>query len=60
MSSIAPVQSTPIPQPQTPRATQDADGDKDGTQVAPPPPVTYQAQVSRPTATLGNHVNTVA
>jgi hypothetical protein len=36
----------------------DADGDHDGTKVAAKP--APQAQISKPTATMGNHVNTVA
>jgi hypothetical protein len=39
-------------------AKADADGDHDGTKVATAPEPA--ARVSRPTATMGNHVNTTA
>jgi hypothetical protein len=48
---------------QAPRpAAVDSDGDNDGSKTSAPAaaPVTPQPQVSKPTATVGNNVNTVA
>ena len=60
MSSITPVQSASVQPPQVQRPTGGADRDNDGTKPTQPAPVTYQPQLSRPTATMGNHVNTTA
>lgn len=65
MSSISAIASaaTQRYQAQAPRTT-DADGDSDGSKTASTPqataPVTPQPQVSKPTATMGNNVNTMA
>jgi len=60
MANISSIAPTPPPQ-QAPRAANvDADGDNDGTKAAATPPVTPQPQVSKPTETMGNNVNTTA
>jgi len=60
MSSISPTSAAPTPP--TRSASVDSDGDTDGTKAkAPPAPApVVQAQVSNPTATTGNSVNTYA
>ncbi len=59
MSSISGVKpSTVQPMPPTQKVGGDADGDNDGTKASVP--ATPAPPVSRPTATLGNNVNTTA
>lgn len=54
ISGVKPQNVQPMPQPQ--KVGGDADGDNDGTKAAPTP----APPVSRPTATVGNNVNTTA
>jgi hypothetical protein len=56
ISAVKPQAVQPILQPQ--RLGSDTDGDNDGTTAAAP--VAPAPQVSRPTAMLGNFVNTTA
>jgi hypothetical protein len=57
ISSISPTQAAQ----QAPKAASvDADGDNDGTKAAAKPAPPPQPQVSKPTATMGNNVNTTA
>jgi len=59
MSSISSVKPQAIqPMPQVQRVGTDADGDNDGTKAAAP--AAPAPQVSKPTETLGNNVNTYA
>jgi hypothetical protein len=60
MANISSVSPTGAAQ-QAPKAVgNDADGDRDGTKVAAKPTPTPPPQVSKPTATMGNNVNTTA
>jgi hypothetical protein len=60
MSNISNIAPTMAPQ-QAPKAPGvDADGDNDGTKATAKPKVTPQPQVSKPTETMGNNVNTTA
>lgn len=59
MSSISGIKAQVVQAPQQPqRVGGDADGDNDGTKAKAPAPVT--PFVAKPTATMGNNVNTTA
>ena len=58
-STISNIPATPVAQAPRPAAV-DSDGDNDGSKAAATKPVAPQPQVSKPTATLGNNVNTLA
>jgi hypothetical protein len=60
MANISSVSTIQSPQQAPKAAAVDADGDNDGTRVAAKPAPTPLPQVSKPTATMGNNVNTTA
>lgn len=60
MSSISSIAPTTIAPTQPAKAAVDADSDNDATKAASSQPVVQQPQVTKPTATVGNSVNTFA
>jgi len=60
MTNISSISPTLASQQARKAAGVDADGDNDGTKVAAKPAPTPQPQVSKPTETMGNNVNTTA
>jgi hypothetical protein len=58
-SAISSIPAAPVTQAPRPAAG-DSDGDNDGSKAAATNHVAPQPQVVKPTATLGNNVNTVA
>jgi hypothetical protein len=60
MANISSVAPTMAPQPASKTRGVDADGDNDGTKAAAKPAPVPQPQVAKPTATMGNNVNTTA
>jgi hypothetical protein len=59
MATVSSLPAVNMPKQQTPVARKDADGDNDGSKATPVTP-TATAFVSKPTDTLGQHVNTHA
>jgi hypothetical protein len=59
-SGISGISSANAPQQVSKTRTTDADGDVDGTKATEKPPAQPTPQVSKPTETKGNHVNTTA
>jgi hypothetical protein len=60
MANISSIAPTMTPQQAPKVAAVDTDGDNDGTKAAAPVTPALQPQVSKPTATMGNFVNTTA
>jgi hypothetical protein len=60
MANISSIAHTLAPQQAPKAAAVDADGDNDGTKAVAPAAPAPQPQVSKPTATMGNYVNTTA
>jgi hypothetical protein len=59
MSSVSGIQAS-APTLPVQKVGTDADGDNDGTKAATSTPPPAAPQVSKPTATMGNYVNTTA